>query len=180
MKQKKEVAVLAVLLLIAAGVWFFYFQRDKQIVTADAGTTLKNYQLLSVENPRIRVDKLEAASKTEYKSSGRNIFNTVVVQPPPVIPKPEPVSEQPPPPPPPPPPLVLPVKFFGLGTVPYGTVRRAFFTDGEDVFIVPEGEVLMNRFRILRVGNASVDFEEISSGRRGTAPLEEQGVSPSA
>jgi hypothetical protein len=38
----------------------------------------------------------------------------------------------------------------------------------------------MNRFRILRVGNASVDFEEISSGRRGTAPLEEQGVSPSA
>jgi hypothetical protein len=179
MKQKRELAILAVLLLIAAAVWFFYFQRDKQIVTVDAGTTLQNYQF-PVENPRIRVDKLEAASKTEYKSSGRNIFTTVVVQPPPVIPKPEPPGPVEPPPPPPPPPLVLPVKFFGLGTVPNGTVRRAFFTDGEDVFIVPEGEVLMNRFRILRVGNASVDFEEISSGRRATAPLEEQGGSPSA
>lgn len=179
MKQKRELAALAILLLSAAAVWFFYFQRDKQIVTADAATTLQNYQF-PVENPRIRVDKLEAASKTEYQSSGRNIFTVVVVQPPPVIPKIENSGPVPPPPPPPPPPLVLPVKFFGLGTVPNGTVRRAFFTDGEDVFIIPEGEVLMNRFRILKVGNASVEFEELSSGRRGTAPLEEQGGSPSA
>jgi len=30
------------------------------------------------------------------------------------------------------------------------------------------------------VGNASLEFEEVSSGRRGTAILEEQGPPPSA
>jgi len=70
--------------------------------------------------------------------------------------------------------------FFGYGTVPNGTARRAFFTDGEDVYIVSEGEVLLNRFRILKVHNASLEFEEVSSGRRGTANLEEQGATPSA
>lgn len=184
MKQKKELAILAVLLAIAAAVWLFYFQRDKQVATVDASSQIRNYQLLSVENPQIRVDKLEASRKTEYKSAGRNIFSTVA--PPPAaksqvaIRHEYPTVVEPPPDPPPPPPTLPPnVKFFGYGTVPKGAARRAFFYDGEEVHIVPEGEILMNRFRILRINNASVEFEEISTGRRGTAPLEEQGGPPS-
>ena len=64
--------------------------------------------------------------------------------------------------------------------MPAGSARRAFFTDGEDVYIVSEGEVLLNRFRILKVNNTNLDYEEISSGLRGTANLEEQGAPPSA
>jgi len=96
-------------------------------------------------------------------------------------------SEEPTPPPediplpepPPPPEIPANMHFFGYGTVPNGTSRRAFFTDGEDVFIVSEGEVFLNRFRILKVNNASLDFEEVSSGRHGTKALEEQGATPS-
>jgi len=39
---------------------------------------------------------------------------------------------------------------------------------------------LLGRYRILRVGNASLEFQEISSGLRGSTPLEEQAGSPSA
>ena len=182
MKQKRELAVLAVLLAVAVVVWVFYFQRNKQVVTADAGSTLQNYPLLSGRNPKIRFEKLEESRKTEYKSSGRNIFSAVapIPQVQARVLKNEHPTVEPPPVEPPPPPPSLPVKFFGYGTVPNGTVRSAFFTDGEGVEIVPEGEVLMNRFRILKVGNASVEFEEITSGRRNTAPLEEQGVAPSS
>jgi len=74
----------------------------------------------------------------------------------------------------------LPVKFFGYGTVPNGTARVAFFNDGDDVYIVKEGELLMNRFRILKIGNTNLDYEEVSSGLRGTAILEDQGGPPSA
>jgi len=74
----------------------------------------------------------------------------------------------------------LPVKFFGFGTVPNGTSRRAFLTDGENVYVVAEGEILLNRFRILKIGNANLEYEEVSSGLRGTANLEEQGAPPSA
>jgi hypothetical protein len=72
----------------------------------------------------------------------------------------------------------LPVKFFGFGTVPNGTVRLAFFTNGDDIYVVAEGELLLNRFRILRIGNANLEYEELSSGLRGTAPLEEQAAPP--
>ncbi|PYT65220.1 MAG: hypothetical protein DMG42_32765 [Acidobacteria bacterium] len=130
------------------------------------------------------MDEIARARKTEYKSSGRNPFSSIQA-PPPRVPRPDKKREIPgpqlPPPPPPPPPLTLPsgVKFYGFGTVPNGTSRLAFFSDGQEVYVVAEGEVLLQRFRILRIGNASVEFEEVSSGRTATAPLEEQaGGSP--
>jgi hypothetical protein len=180
MKQKKQITILLVLLLIAVVVW--HFRRGMPAVTTSTVFSAQNYKLLSVENPQLHTDRLEAARKTEYKSTGRNIFSAVAPSPPsktpdkaiqvskPVGPMPEA--------PPPPPKLPANLKFFGYGTVPNGTARRAFFTDGEDVYIVAEGEILLNRFRILKVGNASLEFEEISSGRHGTAVLEEQGSSP--
>ena len=68
------------------------------------------------------------------------------------------------------------MKFFGYGTVPNGTARVAFFSDGEEVYVVREGELLLKRFRILRIGNANLEYEELSSGLRGTANLEEQAA----
>lgn len=178
MKQKNQLAVLAVLLLTAGIIWFLYFDRDRPVVTADAGSAAQNYQLLSVENPQLHTDRLKRARETEYKSTGRNIFSLTLPPPPPPPPPPDKTGSSSDPPPPPPPPT-LPLKFFGYGTVPNGSARRAFFTDGEEVHVVAEGELLLNRFRILKVGNASLEFEEVSSGRRGTAILEEQGAPPS-
>jgi hypothetical protein len=180
MTQKKQIVILVVLLVVAGTIWYWSFFREKTTAPTGAVSVAENYQLLSVENPQLHKDRLESARKAEYKSNGRNIFSSIA-PPPPQPPHPTPVPQTPvntPPPPPPPP--TLPVKFFGYGTVPNGTTRRAFFTDGEDVYIVSEGEVLLNRFRILKVGNASLDFEEVSSGRHGTAALEEQGATPSA
>jgi hypothetical protein len=181
MKQKKQLAVLAVLLLIAGGIWFLYFDRDKPVATADAGSAAKNYQLLSVENPSLHKEGVEKARKTEYKSSGRNIFSRELPPPPPPLhPKPDPKPPILPPIKVEPKVAPLPVKFFGFGTVPNGTKRIAFFSDGEEVYVVAEGELLLNRFRILRIGNANLEYEEVSSGLRGTANLEEQGAPPSA
>jgi hypothetical protein len=178
MKQKKQAVILAVLVAIAGIVW--YFERTQPAASAETFAQAQNTQLLSVENPQLHRDNLNRARQTEYKSAGRNIFSTVAPLPPRPKPTPsnnahEPYGPKPPVPLPPPPPPTLPAKFFGYGTVPNNSIRRAFLlaTDGEEVYIVPEGEVLLNRFRILKVGNASLEFEELSSGRRGTAPLEE-------
>ena len=181
MKQKKQFVVLAVLLLIAGFIWFLYLDHGRPVLTADAGSLPQNPKLLSVENPQLHIPAVDRARKTEYKSGGRNIFSRELPPPPP--PK-HPVQEVKTPIVPPPPviPTVspLPVKFFGYGTVPNGSGRRAFFTDGEDIYIVAEGELLLNRFRILKIGNANLEYEEVSSGLRGTANLEEQGAPPSA
>ncbi len=60
------------------------------------------------------------------------------------------------------------MKFFGYGTMPNGTSRRAFLTDGDEVYIVGEGDTLLGKFRVMKIGNANLDFEEIASGRRGS------------
>lgn len=177
MNQKHQIGILLVLVLIAAIVWLWNF-RDKP-VTVDAN--MKDDPVLSVDNPQIRMDEIDRARKTEYKSSGRNPFSPVQAPQQHVAAAPKPheiVGPQPQPAQPPPPPPTLPVKFYGFGTVPNSAARRAFLTDGENIHVVAEGEVLLKRFRILRIGNASLEFEEISSGRIGTAPLEEQAGGP--
>jgi hypothetical protein len=181
MKQKKELIILIVLLVIAGNVWYWFFFRVRPVSNVGTVSVAQSYKPLPVENPQPHWPQLESASKTEYKSNGRNIFS-VIAPPPPEAQHPVPKTNTPIVPPPPPPPTVapLPVKFFGYGTVPSGTARRAFFTDGEDVYIVSEGEVLLNRFRILKIGNANLEYEELASGLRGTAALEEQAAPPSA
>ena len=182
MKQTKQLVVLVVLLLIAGFIWFLYFDHNKPVVTADAIPTPQNYHPIGVENPQLHSDAVEKARKTEYKSAGRNIFSRQI-PPPQLPPHPKPDPKQPDTPPTPvvvtPTVSPLPVKFFGYGTVPNSMLRRAFFTDGEEIYIVGEGELLLNRFRILRIGNANLEYEEISSGLRGTAILEEQAAPPS-
>ncbi len=191
MKQKRQLVGLIALLVIAAGVWGWYLRRD-QLATPSDVVAAPHYQLLAVENPQIRFEEIERARKTEYKSTGRNIFSAVALPAPvsrsgagdpPKIVVNTPCGVYGPCPEPPPPPLTLPpnIKFFGYGSGSNGTSRRAFFhdTSGDDVHIVNEGQIFLNRFRILKIGNASLEFEEISSGRKGTAPLEEQAAGPS-
>jgi len=186
MKQKKQLLMLVVLLLILVVVGYFYFDSDKPVVTTDAGSAAQNYHLLAVDTLDIHTDAVEKARRTDYKSSGRNIFSRELpIPPPPQGPHYDKNHPAPPPPPPPPPPekkvSPLPVKYFGYGTIPNGTARVAFFSDSDnEVIVVKEGELLMNRFRILKIGNANLDYEEVSSGLRGTAILEEQAGPPSA
>jgi hypothetical protein len=184
MKQKRQIIVLVVLVVAAVLIWSFAW-RTQTPSNATAGV-IQDYKGLGVENPQIRWQELERAQKTEYKSNGRNPFSSIAAPTPQEIEtanraKPNNLPLPPPPPPPAPTRASLPpnLKYFGYGTVPNGTPRRAFFTDGEEEYIVSEGDTLLGRYRILKIGNANVEFQEISSGLPGTTPLEEQAAPPS-
>lgn len=188
MNQKKQLVALGILVVVAVVVWSGAW--NIRTTVEDPISVLQNYKVLAVENPQIHWSELKRAQATEYKSSGRSPFSAA----------PLPASQQvlqakaksaekphedqgpkPLPPTPPPPPAQLPanMKYFGYGTVSNGSPRRAFFTDGDNVYVVPEGDTLLGRFRILKVGNANIEFQEISTGQRGTAILEEPASSPS-
>jgi len=181
MKQQRQLLALAVLLTIAAAVWYFlYFRREGVAAGTTKIAAARKYELLGIDNPGLHWPELLLAQKTEYKSNGRNPFSKEAPPPPeapkPVTPVRPPQGPQQPPPVPPP---TLPgnLKFFGYGTVPNGTARRAFFSDGDDVIIVSEGETLLGRYRILKVNNTNLEFEEMATGRRNTAPLVEEPAS---
>ena len=175
MKQQKQLIALVVLVAIAVLVWVWSSRQTPQ--SAAASTVVSGYTAMNVDNPAIQRWKIDKVQKTEYKGGGRNPFSAVMPpSPPPKIPQPG-DKDYVKPPEPPPPPLELPpnMKFFGYGTIPNGTARRAFLTDGDDVFIVAEGEVFLGRYRILKIGNATIEFEETSSGRQGRTNIEDTG-----
>lgn len=183
MKQKRQIGALSILLVAAAIVWGWNFH-DKRVVTADASSNLQDPPLIDVPNPHIRIEDIERARNAEYKGSGRNPFSPTAAPPAPgvkIAKQAEKFENYGPwqkPPDPPPPPLTLPpnVKFYGYGSSLNGPSRRAFFHDGDDVQILGEGDVLLKRFRIIRIGNDHIEFQEISSGRIGTAPLEAEAA----
>ncbi len=183
MTRNRQIILLVVLVVVAGFVWSF--ETNKHTPAMQMAISIQNYKPLAVENPQIRWPELERAQKTEYKSNGRNPFSPIAPPKPGDTPKPKPkkIGPEPPLPEPPKPTeshLPANLKYFGYGTVPTGSPRRAFITDGEDVYIVTEGDTLLGRYRILKIGNADLEFQEISSGLPGKAPLEEQAAPPSA
>lgn len=185
MKQKQQVIVLVVLVVVAVLVWSLEWRTPPPAV--QTANFIQDYKVLAVENPQIRWGELDRAQKTEYKSSGRNPFRMIASPTPQDVqkakdaakPLQQPIVQVPPPPPTR---ASLPpnLKYFGYGAVPSGSPRRAFITDGEDVYVVFEGDTLLGRYRILKIGNVNLEFQEISSGLPGTTPLEEQAAPPSA
>jgi len=174
-KQQKELIVLGVLVVLAASLWYVYYGRSEK---ASSGlTSAGGYTPINAQDYIVLINGLEKAQKTEYKSSGRNIF---VIGPMPVeqqaqqVAMKAPYRPQGPMPPPPPPPAQLPMIFFGYGMLPAGGPRQAFLKEesGDEVHIVSEGDVLLNHIRIVRIGNERLDFEDINTGQKGSKALE--------
>jgi hypothetical protein len=174
MSRRTEIYVLVALLVALAASGYYYFGEPGTaagrpgIFTADTA-----FQPLDVQEPQLRLDLLARVRKLEYSGSHRNIF--VAMPPPP--PQPGGAAAKPerpfvgPRPPPPPPPLVVPAEFFGYASQPHGPRRVAFFTSGDDVLVVAEGDTFLGRFRLDRIGNDFADVEEISSGRHANVPM---------
>jgi hypothetical protein len=129
-----------------------------------------------VENldPTLRLDLLALSEQTMYEGNGRNIF---VSQPDVVIPKPGApgVTDQPKEPawtpPPPPPQQPIPLKFFGFASQP-GEPKKIFLSQGDDVFVAGEGEIVNRRYKVVRISNNSVEIQDmVGSGPPQNVPL---------
>ncbi len=169
LSRRNQIYILvALLVLFALTAWL---NRTQAPALTGVVAANQKFQPLNIEDPTLRMDLLDRIHKQEYTGTHRNIF----------------LAELPPPPAPPvtsipapivpvvpagPPPLEVSATFFGYSINPKTGRRQAFFLNGDDVFVVDEGGMLLNRFRVLKIGNNSVDVEEVSSGRRTTLRLE--------
>ena len=71
-KQQKELIVLGVLVVLAASLWYVYYGRPTK---ASSGLTATGgYTPINAQDYIVLINDLEKAQKTEYKTSGRNIF----------------------------------------------------------------------------------------------------------
>lgn len=121
-------------------------------------------------DPSLRYDWLKASEDTKYEGNGRNIFLAQAEIPKPVATgiEEEKLKAQGPPPPPPPPPINL--KFYGFASKP-GEPKRVFLSQGEDVFIASEGEIVDRRYKVLHISPVAVEIEDVLSNNRQMIPL---------
>ncbi len=126
--------------------------------------------ILSTLDPTLRLDWLRASEDVKYEGKGRNIFRAGSEPPPVETAQVTPRNTQPdvPPGPPPPPPINL--KYYGFASKP-GQPRQAFLSQGEDVFIAGEGDIVNRRYKVVRIGPVSVEVEDLQYNHRQVLPL---------
>lgn len=71
----------------------------------------------------------------------------------------------------PPPPQPITLKFIGTVTVPSGEGRVAVLSDGKFVYHGREGDIIDGRYRIVRIGEESVQMEYVDGRGRQTIRL---------
>ncbi len=122
-------------------------------------------------DPTLRYDLLRASEDTKYGGAGRDIFR-VHVDIPQVVAQVHtdhgPMGPQLPPPPPPPPPINL--KYYGFASKP-GEAKRIFLSQGEDVFIAGEGDIVDRRYKVVRISPNAVEILDVLSNNRQSIPL---------
>lgn len=68
--------------------------------------------------------------------------------------------------------VIISLKFFGTKTDLRHKSRQGFFADGDEVYLASEGDLVANRYRILRIGEGSAEIEELSSKTRRQITLQ--------
>jgi len=133
-------------------------------------------------DPTLKLDLLAKLRSAPLEGGSRSIFEFAQAPPPPppkVAPikpgpqvaanaKPTPPADAKPAPPPMPP---IPLKFYGYVDSPRGATKRAFFVDGDDIFVAGENEMIRNRYKIIRIGISSAIVEDTTNNNQQTLPL---------
>jgi hypothetical protein len=170
--RQKRVTLLAVLGVVL--LYTLYRSNRGPEIAPVVSSADEKFRPIAVENPALKLELLDRLKKLQYQGSHRNIFSSVAPPPPSAAP---PSAAVVPPPvvpvPSGPAPLVIPAMFYGFVTDVQTGMRRAFFMEGENVYIIGVGETLLGRYRLVQIGNSSVELEEISTGRHATLTMEE-------
>jgi len=120
-------------------------------------------------DPSLRYDWLKSSEDTKYEGNGRNIFIAQAEIPKPIAPAtPDAQKIAQAQGPPPPPPITL--KFYGFASKP-GEPKSIFLSQGEDVFIAKEGDIVDRRYKILHIAPNQVEVEDVLNNNRQNIPL---------
>jgi hypothetical protein len=123
-------------------------------------------------DPTLDLNLLSQSEEIKYAGNGRNIFvagSLAIIEPlkgsgvtPEVATLHQPQAI------PPPPPITL--KFFGFANRP-GETKKVFLSQGEDIFIAAEGDIVDRRYRVLHITPTAVDVEDVLNNNRQSLPL---------
>jgi hypothetical protein len=141
----------------------------------------------SAIDPKLRLDLLAKVQAVEVGRAERNLFKFGDAEAPALPKEPRPIIPKTPaqiraeqeaaaaaigPPPPPP----IPLKYYGYTAQRVDGHKRAFFLDGDDIFVAAEGDVVKRRYKVVRIGVNSAVVEDTQLNNTQTLPLAEESA----
>jgi hypothetical protein len=141
----------------------------------------------SAIDPKLRLDLLAKVQAVELGPAERNVFQFGAAAAPALPKEPRPIIPKSPaqiraeqeaaaaaigPPPPPP----IPLKYYGYTAQRVDGHKRAFFLDGDDIFVAAEGDVVKRRYKVVRIGVNSAVVEDTQLNNTQTLPLAEESA----
>jgi hypothetical protein len=138
-------------------------------------------------DPTLRLDLLQKLAEVKVERIERSLFDFGPVEAPkPKLPEPKiavkktvarMIGPEPPPPPPPPPvkppPPPINLKFYGNALPAKGGAKRVFCLQGDDILAPAEGEVILRRYRIVKINANSVLVEDMDYKNQQTIAIEQ-------
>lgn len=129
-------------------------------------------------DPTLRLSLLRSSEGVKYEGTGRNVFRAQADEPMP-SPKDNPLKDQKKPQPPPqptgpPPPPPINLKFYGFANSPGEPGKKVFLSEGDNIFIAKEGDVVNRRYKVVKIGSTSVEIEDLLNNNKQTIPLSSQ------
>jgi hypothetical protein len=182
-KQMKWAIVLGVLAIIAVAYEFIPMfmgsssdpgsnaQAAAPVLTRSAsraGTKPGKKPKTESLDPTLRLDLLASSEQTLYEGNGRNIFvsQAEVTIPAPVAPgvlEAQKAAEYHTP--------QIPLKFYGFASQP-GEAKKVFLSQGEELWVAGEGEIVNRRYKIVRITPTYVEMQDVvNSGPPQNIPL---------
>ena len=128
-------------------------------------------QELAALDPTLRLDLLEKLGEVKYEGSSRNIFQFYTPPPPKPVANPLLAASIKPSQSPSSSPSSIPLKFYGVASRPGSSDKRAFLTEGDDIYVGQEGDVIDKNYKINRIGVNSIELEDIRTKQRSQLPL---------
>jgi hypothetical protein len=130
----------------------------------------------TIPNPKLRIDLLAALQAQKGVTAMRNLFQFAATEvketlkqtsperkitPNPVMTAPD--LQQP---------IPIPFQFYGYtSSIIKHRPKRAFFLEGDAIYIAAEGELIKNRYRVIHVGVNAAAIEDITNKIQHALPL---------
>lgn len=176
-KAKVRVAIVLCIVALLTVAWTLMPRGEPSAASAVATTPEKAKGALVSESldPRLRLDLLANSEKVQYEGKGTNIFRAGVE--PVEIPKAKisPLIRQqqeaariaaasaPPPLPP------INLKYFGI-TSSKGEKSKVFLSEGDNIWVAREGDVVNRHYKIVRISPTFVEVEDLLNNNRQSIP----------
>ena len=175
--SRKKIVALIVTWLVAGSLLYIDLSSSPPLRPVLKTTRSEGRIDHPITDPKLRVDLLATLQMVKVPGDKRDLFQFVAIDPKKAVTQERKITANPTPelskPPDVQQPASIPFRFYGYTSLVKQWPKRAFFLEGDAIYIAAEGELINSRYKVIYVGVNSAVVEDTSNRSQQALPLVE-------